>query len=138
MFAPSVQMNIEKNFQRPKRACPEEEQRKHTWESWTVRPVWLAIQFICFKYFQASTSAAVAAEASRQGQEGIAVANKERDVGEEVEDGSQHDSVGEPARAKQQVRLITGTTERCRSSAGQKSRFHRKKDLISYPLCLVQ
>lgn len=42
----------------------------------------------------------MAAEAAREGQEGIAVANKERDVGEEEEDSSQHAAVGEPARAE--------------------------------------
>ncbi len=75
--------------------------------------MWLAIQLICFEYFQTSTSAAAAAEAAREGQEGIAVANEETDVGEEEEeDGSQHAAVGEPARAE-----ATGETDTKKSES---------------------
>ena len=63
--------------------------------------MWLAIQFICFEYLQTLTSVAVTVKAAREGQEGIAVANEERDVGEEEEeDSSQHAAVGEPGRAE--------------------------------------
>lgn len=39
-----------------------------------------SIQLICFEYFQALTSAAVAAETTRKSQGDIAVANEERDT----------------------------------------------------------
>lgn len=42
--------------------------RKHRWENWTVGPVWLAVQLLSLEYFQASTSAVVAAGAAREGQ----------------------------------------------------------------------
>lgn len=75
----------------------------YTSQSWTVQSLWLAIQLISFKYFQTSTGTAVAAEAARVGQRGIAAANEERDVGEleeEEKDSSQYDAVGAAARAR--------------------------------------
>ena len=92
-FALSIQMNIDKYFQRLKglvlrRYIHSRDQiywqnrtpgniGKHTWESSIVGPMWLTIQLICFVYLQASTSAAIEKGAARQVQEGTAVANEE-------------------------------------------------------------
>lgn len=48
--------------------------------------MWLAIHLISFELFLASTWAAVAAEAAREGQAGITAANEEREMEEGEEE----------------------------------------------------
>lgn len=62
--------------------------------------MWQAIQLICFVYFQASSRAAVAPEAAREGQDEMG-ANEERAAGEEMEEDScHHAAVGESRRTE--------------------------------------